>query len=76
MRGSEETYTPITYHQQFPHCLYLYIKIAAGVAARFALLDALLQREIAVFGPSTPGQTRTPNEGNRTPKRDFFSGFR
>ena len=26
--------------------------IAAGVAARFALLDALRQREVAVFGPS------------------------
>ena len=25
------------------------------------------------FGPSTPGQTRTPNEENGTPKRDFFS---
>ena len=48
--------------------------IAAGVAARFALLDALRQREFAVFGPSTPGQTRTPNEGNGTPKRDIFPG--
>ena len=46
--------------------------IAAGVAARFALLDALRQREVAVFGPSTPGQTITPNEGNGTPKRDIF----
>ena len=46
--------------------------IAAGVAARFALLDALRQREVAVFGPSTPGQTRTPDEGNGTPKRDIF----
>ena len=27
------------------------------------------------FGPSTPGQTRTPNEENGTPKRDFFSGL-
>ena len=24
------------------------------------------------FGPSTPGQTRTPNEENGTPKRDVF----
>ena len=24
------------------------------------------------LGPSTPGQTRTPNEENGTPKRDFF----
>ena len=47
---------------------------AAGVAARFALLDALRRREVAVFGPSTPGQTRTPNEGNGTPKRDIFFG--
>ena len=36
------------------------------------LLDALRQREVAVFGPSTPGQTRTPNEGNGTPKRNIF----
>ena len=36
------------------------------------LLDALRQREVAVFGPSIPGQTRTPNEGNGTPKRIFF----
>ena len=46
--------------------------VAAGVAARFAVLDALRQREVAVFGPSTPGQTRTPNEGNGTPKRNTF----
>ena len=32
-------------------------------------------RRVAVFGPSTPDQTRTPNEENGTPKRDFFSGF-
>ena len=38
------------------------------------LLDALQQREVAVFGHSTPGQTRTPNEGNGTPKRNFFFG--
>ena len=38
------------------------------------LLDALRQREVAVFGPSTPGQTRTPNEENGTPKRDLFTG--
>ena len=39
------------------------------------LLDALRQREVAVFGHSTPGQTRTPNEGNGTPKRNIFSGI-
>ena len=49
--------------------------IAAGDAARFALLD-VLQGEVAIFGPSTPGQTRTPNEGNETPKREIFFGFR
>ena len=39
------------------------------------LLDALRQREVAVFCPSTPGQTRTPNEGNgSTPKRNIFFG--
>ena len=38
------------------------------------LLDALRQHEVAVFGPSTPGQTRTPNEGNGTPKRSIFLG--
>ena len=38
------------------------------------LLDALQQREVAVFGHSTPGQTRTPNEGNGTPKRNIFPG--
>ena len=38
------------------------------------LLDALRQREVAVFGHSTPGQTRTPNEGNGTPKRNLFFG--
>ena len=32
-------------------------------------------RRVAVFGPSTPDQTRTPNEEDGTPKRDFFSGF-
>ena len=32
--------------------------IAAGVAACFALLDALRPREAAVFGPSTPGPKR------------------
>ena len=37
-------------------------------------LDAPRHREVAVFGHSTPGQTRTPNEGNGTPKRDIFLG--
>jgi len=36
------------------------------------LLDAPRHREVAVFGHSTPGQTRTPHEGNGTPKRNFF----
>ena len=39
------------------------------------LLDALRQRDVAVFGHSTPGQTRTPNEGNGTPKRNLFPGI-
>ena len=39
------------------------------------LLDALRQRDVAVFGHSTPGQTRTPNEENGTPKRDILSGL-
>ena len=38
------------------------------------LLDAPRYREVAVFGHSTPGQTRTPNEGYGTPKRNIFSG--
>ena len=38
------------------------------------LLDAPRHRKVAVFGHSTPGQTRTPNEGNGTPKRNIFSG--
>ena len=48
--------------------------VAAGIAARFALLDALRRREVAAFGLSTPGQTRTPNGGNGTPKWDIFFG--
>ena len=32
------------------------------------LLDAPRHREVAVFGHSTPGQTRTPNGGNGIPK--------
>ena len=36
------------------------------------LLDAPRHRQVAVFGRSTPGQTRTPNEGNGTPKRNNF----
>ena len=38
------------------------------------LLDAPRHREVAVFGHSTPGQTRTPNERNGTPKRNIFFG--
>ena len=38
------------------------------------LLDAPRHREVAVFGHSTPGQTRTPNEGNGTPKRNIVFG--
>ena len=37
-------------------------------------LNAPRHREVAVFGHSTPGQTRTPNEGNGTPKRNIFFG--
>ena len=37
------------------------------------LLDALRQREVAVFGPSTPGQTRTPNEGMEHRSGTLFS---
>ena len=33
------------------------------------------RRRVAVFGPSTPGQTRTPKEENGTPKLDIFSGL-
>ena len=36
------------------------------------LLDAPRHREVAVFGHSTTGKTRTPNEGNGTPKRNIF----
>ena len=38
------------------------------------LLDAPRHREVAVFGHSTPGQTRTPNEGNGTPEGSIFFG--
>ena len=38
------------------------------------LLDAPRHREVAVFGHSTPGKTRTPNEGNGAPKRNIFPG--
>ena len=38
------------------------------------LLDARRHREVAVFGHSTPGKTRTPNEGNGTPMRNIFLG--
>ena len=31
------------------------------------------RRRVAVFGPSTPGQTRKPNGENETPKLDIFS---
>ena len=33
------------------------------------------RRRVAVFGPITPGQTRTPNEENGTAKRDILSGL-
>ena len=32
------------------------------------------RRRVAVFGPNTPGQTRTPHEENGARERDFFSG--
>ena len=52
----------------------LFVQITPTRDSTSELLDALRQREVAVFGHSTPGQTRTPNEGNGTPKRNIFFG--
>ena len=52
----------------------LFVQLTPTRDSTSELLDALRQREVAVFGPSTPGQTRTPNEGNGTPKWNFFFG--
>ena len=52
----------------------LFVQLTPTRDSTSDLLDALRHREVAVFGHSTPGQTRTPNEGNGTPKRNFFSG--
>ena len=53
--------------------------IRLSLGRRLVNLSPVAQRtnaftEVAVFGPSTPGQTRTPNEGNGTPKRNIFFG--
>ena len=48
--------------------------IVAGVAARFALLDALRQRELAVFGPSTPGQPERQMKEMEHRSGTFFRG--
>ena len=52
----------------------LFVQLTPTRDSTSELLDALRHREVAVFGHSTPGQTRTPNEGNGTPKRNIFSG--
>ena len=50
----------------------LFVQLTPARDSTSELLDALRHREVAVFGHSTPGQTRTPNEENGTPERDFF----
>ena len=52
----------------------LFVQLTPTLDSTSELLDALRHREVAVFGHSTPGQTRTPNEGNGTPKRNIFFG--
>ena len=52
----------------------LFVQLAPTRDSTSELLDALRQREAAVFGLSTTGQTRTPNEGNGTSKRNIFFG--
>ena len=52
----------------------LFVQLTRTRDSTSELLDALGQREVAVFGHSTPGQTRTPNEGNGTPERNIFFG--
>ena len=50
----------------------LFVQLTPTRDSTSELLDALRHREVAVFGHSTPGKTRTPNEGNGTPKRNIF----
>ena len=54
----------------------LFVQLTPTRDSTSELLDALRHREVAhaVFGHSTPGKTRTPNEGNGTPKRNIFLG--
>ena len=52
----------------------LFAQLAPTGDSTSELLDAPRHREVAVFGHSTPGQTRTPNEANGTPKRNIFLG--
>ena len=53
----------------------LFVQLTPTRDSTSGLLDALRQREVAVFGHITPGQTRTPNEENGTAKRDILSGL-
>ena len=50
----------------------LFVQLTPTRDSTSELLDALRHREVAVFGHSTPGKTRTPNEGNGTPKLNIF----
>ena len=52
----------------------LFVQLTPTRDSTSELLDALRHREVAVFGHSTPRKTRTPNEGNGTPKRNIFLG--
>ena len=52
----------------------LFVQLTPTRDSTSELLDALRHCEVAVFGHSTPGLTRTPNEGNGTPKRNIFLG--
>ena len=52
----------------------LFVQLTPTRDSTSELLNALRHREVAIFGHSTPGQTRTPNEGNGKPKRNIFSG--
>ena len=52
----------------------LFVQLTPARDSTSEPLDALRHREVAVFGHSTPGQTRTPNEGNGTPNEaEHFS---
>ena len=50
----------------------LFVQLTPTRDSTSELLDALRHCEVAVFGHITPGKTRTPNEGNGTPKRNIF----